>query len=174
MRIVTFDLSLTRPAVCCDGQTDVCDTAGLTGHQRLQHILEWVIDWTTLEGDLLVAIESPFINPRLGQTGMKLAGLGTLVRHSLWRRGIGWVDISPSTLKKLATGKGNASKDAVQDAAYRRGHQMYLGTSNDEADAWWLWVACTILIGHPAIDLPAKHLSALAGLTLPDGAEVAA
>lgn len=174
MRIVTFDLSLTRPAVCCDGQTDVCDTAGLSGHQRLQWIVDWVTDWTTLEGPVLVAIESPFINPRLGRTGMKLAELGGIVRHSLWRRGIDWLDISPSTLKKVATGKGNASKDEVLSAAFRRGDLMFDGTSNDEADAWWLWVACTHLTGAPAVDLPVTHLKGLEKLTLPDSLEDAA
>lgn len=39
--------------------------------------------------------------------------LGGVVRLSLWQRGISWWEVTPATLKKIVTGKGNAPKGAM-------------------------------------------------------------
>ena len=78
----------------------------------------------------------------------------------------------PSCRAKLATGKGNASKDAVLVAAVRR--LAYDGHLHDEADALWLLQAALHHYGLPgAVDLPKGHLQALDKLRWPDVSLVA-
>jgi Holliday junction resolvasome RuvABC endonuclease subunit len=164
--IVAFDLSLTGTAVCADGRTDVFPTNGLTGHQRLSRILTHVLDWTDVTDLEFVAIEGYSYSSRATQAH-KAGELGGLVRHHLWRRHIPYLDVPPSCVKKYATGKGNADKDAVIHAAIRRGGHLYTGTTNDEADAFWIWALACDLAGQPAVDVPQTHRAALDKLELP-------
>lgn len=64
-----------------------------------------------------------------------VGGLGWIVRVGLFEAGIPYTVVPPSSLKKFATGKGNAKKDEILAAAVRAGAHV---TGNDEADAWWL------------------------------------
>ena len=66
----------------------------------------------------------------------KMGELGGIIRVALMHADVEYVDCSPSQLKKLATGKGNAGKEAVFAAAIRK--LDYEGNSTDEADALWL------------------------------------
>ena len=60
-------------------------------------------------------------------------GLAYMVRHWLWKNRIPFILVPPMTLKKFATGKGNADKDMVIKEVYKRwGHDC---TISDEADA---------------------------------------
>lgn len=36
-----------------------------------------------------------------------------LLKHKLYKRGVGYEPVSPTVVKKMATGKGNSSKDQV-------------------------------------------------------------
>jgi hypothetical protein len=55
------------------------------------------------------------------------------VRLDLYRLGIMYAEVGPSTLKKFSTGKGNAPKQEVLIAARER--FGYTGTSFDESEA---------------------------------------
>jgi Holliday junction resolvasome RuvABC endonuclease subunit len=72
------------------------------------------------------------------QTSLRLAELGGAVRFMLYRRGIPFVVIGPTALKFFATGNGNASKQQMVDAARALGAEV---ANDNEADAWWLWLA---------------------------------
>lgn len=61
--------------------------------------------------------------------------LGGVLRVALHEFGARFVDVQPTTLKKFAVGKGNATKDEVLAAAVKAGANV---TGNDAADAWWL------------------------------------
>lgn len=170
--IVALDLSLTGTAVCADGHTDIIRTTGTKGHRRLAKILDAITEWTAHPDLRLVAIEGYSYSSRATQAH-KAGELGGLVRHNLWRRDIPYLDVPPACVKKYATGRGNADKDAVIHAAIRRGGPLYTGTTNDEADAFWIWALATDLVGTPAIDVPQTHRDALAKLDLPASLEAA-
>ena len=71
------------------------------------------------------------------------------------------------TIKKHATGKGNAGKDEVLLAVSRRYPQAPI-VNNDQADAVTLAAMGARLLGEPVEDsLPKAHLDALAKLALP-------
>lgn len=165
--IVALDLSLTGTAVCADGHTDVLNPGTRRGHERLAWILDRIHDWTHQPDLQLVAIEGYSYASRATQAH-KTGELGGLVRHHLWARDIPYIDVPPSSVKKYATGRGNADKDAVIHAAIRRGGDLYRGHTNDEADAWWIWALACDLTGHPAITVPQTHRDALTKLRLPD------
>lgn len=72
------------------------------------------------------------------------------------------VIITPSQRAKYATGKGNASKDAVLLAVARRYPTVEV-TDNNEADALVLAAMIARLAGRPIeTSLPQTHLDALA------------
>lgn len=75
--------------------------------------------------------------------------------------------VTPAQLKTYATGKGNASKDAVLAAAVKR-YPAWDITGNDVADAVVLMAIGSRLLGHPIeASLPQTHLRALDKLALP-------
>lgn len=70
------------------------------------------------------------------------------------------VEVPPTVVKRLATGKGNANKDLVRDAARDR-FGLPAGVTSDECDARWVLEAGRQLVGHPdALDLPKAHRAA--------------
>lgn len=51
---------------------------------------------------------------------LERAELGGVLRLSMWERGIAYVEVPPKTLKKYASGNGNADKDEVKRAVTDR------------------------------------------------------
>lgn len=90
-----------------------------------------------------------------------LGELGGTIRLSLWDASIPWVSIPPKTLKRYATGNGNAPKGDMVAAACE--HLGYEGRSDDEADALWLQAMALDAYGEPLVELPEKQRQALKG-----------
>ncbi|AXA95422.1 crossover junction endodeoxyribonuclease RuvC [Microbacterium sp. PM5] len=104
----------------------------------------------------------------IGIEGLAFAGRGSSVDrlHYAWHRTVEFLTkvnhaeplvVTTNQVKQLATGKGNADKDAVLLATERRLPQADVN-GNDEADAVWIAVGASILAGTPVIDLPAAHM----------------
>lgn len=76
--------------------------------------------------------------------------------------------IPPSSIKRFATGKGNASKAVIVSSVSARTGRVY--QSDDSVDALALWCLGWALAGqpHPLGDLPKGHLQALSGQALPE------
>ncbi len=129
MRIVGIDASLTATGIA------VIDTSGLEdpiytmtvsskpgGSDlrqrmfRLDRIAETINNH--IEGADLAAIEAPSYGSRNGQAWER-AGLWWHVVRRAWGMDVPVVEIPPKSLKKFATGKGNADKALVAAAMTR-------------------------------------------------------
>lgn len=61
-------------------------------------------------------------------------GIGWAIREELIRNGYTYYDVSPSSVKKFATGKGNAKKDAMVLPIYKK--WGFTHTSDNVRDAY--------------------------------------
>lgn len=158
LSVLALDLSLTSTGWAhTDGGIGTIEVDG-SGVERLDAILGRIIELSV--GADLVLVEGYSMGSRKTSHAHALGELGGLVRWSLWVRGIPYVEVPPSCLKKLATGKGNAKKEAVLAEAIRR--LGYAGCSTDEADALWLLTAAQVRLNLPgAPQLPQTHLDGL-------------
>lgn len=185
MNVVGLDLSLTSTGVArADGTATTLSFPKLKGVQRLDAFNTWICGAFTFRGvdeygnplnpvDLVVIESYSFGMARPSRSGggqpshaHALGELGGVVRLALWEADIAYVDLPPACLKKLATGKGNASKDEVFAAAIRR--LGYEGNSHDEADALWCREAALQYYGVGyTTALPATHLEGLVKVQWP-------
>ena len=91
----------------------------------------------------------------------EIGGAGWIVRVALWDAGIPWVDVPPSSLKKWATGRGNAGKPDMQAAAYKRLDYDRDKPDDNEIDALFLRAMILDKLGSPVVVVPASHRVAL-------------
>lgn len=150
MSIVTLDLSLTATGFCADRRSETWTTK-LRGHERLQYIRDAVYASLVYEKPSCVFIEG-FAFGAKGSSVYEIGGLGWMVRHLLWEFNVPYATVPPSSLKKYATGKGNANKDEMIAAAIRR--FGFPGSDNNAADAWLLWHLANEHLGHPVVSVP--------------------
>ena len=163
MIIVAFDLSLTS-----SGWADASGVGVLVppatvdrGIARLRWIRDAVLDRVT--GAAVVVLEGYSFASR-GRAMVSLGELGGAVRCGLADSGVSWADVPPSCRALFATGKGNASKQAVLAEAIRK--LGYPGHSFDECDALWLrTMACSQY--EPTATLTAPQRRALATIDWP-------
>ena len=102
--------------------------------QRFMDISEQVIKHTNRTSDI-IAIEG-FAYGASGKGVSTQYGIGWQIRAELIRQGFKYIDIPPTSLKKFATGKGNAPKDALVLPIYKKWN--YEHSSNDVRDAYVL------------------------------------
>lgn len=95
---------------------------------RLKHILDAAIlvDLVLLEGYAYAAQNQAH----------QIGELGGVIRRMLHNRTQRWIEVSPSQVKKFATGKGNAKKDLIIMQVYKRWGVEF--STSDEADAFVL------------------------------------
>jgi crossover junction endodeoxyribonuclease RuvC len=159
--IVALDLSLTASGYATsDGRSGVLSPPkGWTGMTRLRWIMDSV--WNLTEKADLVVIEGyAFDRPNQAH---QIGELGGIIRFTLWEAGKLYVEIAPSSMKKFATGTGNASKDEVLVAAVKK--LGYQGFSKDQADALWLLEMALAHYEKRAVN--AKQLEALEKIDWP-------
>jgi len=112
----------------------------------------------------LVLIEQPAYSKAVGHMHDR-SGLWWMLVDDLLTSGAPLIEVSPSALKKYASGKGNATKADMRMALFQRAG---LDERNDnKVDAWWLRAFGMHLLGAPLVDLPKKNLEALAGFEVP-------
>lgn len=99
-----------------------------------------------------------------GLTGMAQG----VIRLALYDADVPYVTVPAATLKKFATGKGNATKADMRMAWYQRvGEDV---RDDNQVDALWLHQIGLHLAGNPAaITLPKAQVEALTKLTIPEG-----
>jgi crossover junction endodeoxyribonuclease RuvC len=159
VRIVALDPSLTATGVADSdrGPYLIVPPPGVTGEARNWQILKAVIQ--AVHGADVVLVEGYAFGAK-GRAVFEIAELGGVLRLGFYTRGVRWVEVPPSCVKTLATGKGNSKKDAVLAEAIRR--LGYAGSDHNEADALWVLQGALIHYGLPgAATLPQTHLRGL-------------
>jgi len=163
--ILALDLSLTATgyATSDDGvsaQGVLSAPPSWREGRRLDRLVDMIDGLLSCWPDIVVIEDIPMHAKSAGLTA-QLHGAVKMHGHR-----VGWplpVLVPPATLKKFATGKGNADKTAMVVAA--RDRLGYDGLDNNVADAMWLREVGAHLLGQPTVKLPALHLSALDKLT---------
>lgn len=166
--VIGIDPSLTATGLAYgDGSTaTVKYPKYVTGDHRLAFIAEAVNDlgFSPMVGrrvDLAVIEDLPTHAHGAGITGM----VQGVVRFQLIRDGIPYLTVPAATLKKYATGKGNATKPDMRMELFKRtGIDL---KDDNQVDAWWLRALGHELLGEPVVALPKTHTDALGKLTLP-------
>lgn len=136
IKIVSFDLGATF------AWATNMETGLQRGHQtlpgireeRLAAFLEFLArirPWMRLAD--VVVYETPFARGR--DATRSLWGMAGVLEARATEMGLPVVDVAVSTIKKHATGRGDAPKSTMIDAARRRG---YGGNDEHEADAFCL------------------------------------
>ena len=140
LRVVGLDISMTcTGVVAADGTPSSVKPRSSGMPSRLDEIVRGVIDALRRGGGADVAAVEGY-NPG-GVQGVTMAKLGAareLVCWALWRDDILVADIPPSSLKLYATGKGNATKEQVLEAAVGDSPNGKEPQNFDEGDALWL------------------------------------
>ena len=155
IRVVGLDLSTNATGIAeVDGRTWTYGPDG-RGDRRLLGI-RGAVGRAIGQGVDLVVIEDAVVrSPAAVELGM----VHGVVRSSLLAVGVRYILITPATLKKYATGKGNATKPDMRMALYQR---MGIDLRDDnQVDATWLRYAGLQLLGEPVVQLPAAQLAAL-------------
>lgn len=127
--IAAFDLSFTATGWAiwdCTHQIASGVFKSNAGQQPLERMVEIsstivsMLDrakFGLVEHDLVVL--EGFAYGRANQAH-QMGGLGYIVRLELQRRGLRYIEVAPSALKKFVSGSGNAAKDVMLKNVYKR------------------------------------------------------
>lgn len=164
-RVIGLDLSLTATGIAGHGWTDTLKPpAGHRGVQRLHWLRDRIFEHTHRAA--LVVVEGPSYGSQ-GGGHHELAGLWWLTAWTLHRADVPMAVVPPASLKKYATGKGNATKADMRVALLQRAGIDE--RDDNQVDAWWLHAIGVDHLGRPAVTLPAAHRQALAKVAWPEG-----
>lgn len=159
--ILALDLSLTATGWATNGPDygTIKTDAKQPLTDRLLHINNSLCNLIDSDPDLILVEDYTVRGPGDHvKTGM-VHGVARLAIHRAARPAI---YIPPATLKKFATGRGNAIKPDMRMALYQR---LRLDIRDDnQVDAIWLWALGHHLTGNPIIALPKTHTDCLAKL----------
>jgi len=159
--ILGLDLSLTSTGYSGCGNSGAI-TSKFRGVERLDDIAQQIQNLViTAPADIAVIIEGYSFASRHSQAHA-IGELGGVVRLTLFRLGIPFVEVPPTCRAKFATGRGNASKNEVISAISARTGIVWAGKSaDDEVDAWVLEEMGRCVINIPRYEWPKTHLEAL-------------
>lgn len=154
MSVAAFDLSLTATGIAQSANPKLppvfstfSPAKGYDGLQRLTSIRQRVLE-LSLGGDLVVMEGLAY--GKNDPSAQERAGLAYLIRMALWERGQPFVLVTPSQLKKFATGKGNSEKAIVIREVWRRWNCEV--RNDNEADAVVLCQIGRCLLGEAQPD----------------------
>jgi Holliday junction resolvasome RuvABC endonuclease subunit len=140
MKIMGVDPSINSTGISLPDQTtfSVSPPRPIKGDDRLEYMADHVGLAARTAGAALVVMEDA-PTTLLGNALRVLLHLQGALRLELKRNHVPYMILSPSTLKKFATGSGSASKDDMADASRTQLNRIY--ETNDECDADWLRIA---------------------------------
>lgn len=160
MNLLALDLSLVSTGFCSDKKMGIIATTE-KGPKRLDLISSVVSDIVKEEEIDVVVIEGYSFASRSGQA-FSIGELGGVVRTTLYRMGIPFIEIPPTCRAKFATGKGNASKnEVVSSISAKTGIIFRNPGADDQCDAWILLEMAKTYLGISSIDWPKVNKDAL-------------
>lgn len=141
MRVLALDLSTCagvavvghsedRPKDVIYGST--IQFKKLTGMERIHAIAAEVLSVHAQYKPQFVVVEDYAVS-RFGGSAIVSISIGSVIRFLLWQQDIPYLEVSPTSLKKFVTGKGNAKKDQMILEVFKR--YGYTSKTNDIADA---------------------------------------
>ena len=141
----------------------VVDRLDMLGHAIAEHAMPHRPPWVNL-----ACIEGPSFGSQGGQAHER-AGLWWSTVGDIHRYGTAFAVIPPTTLKAYATGKGNADKILMMQAAMKRLGDRCPDLPDDNAcDALWLALAAAHRVGAPQVALPAAQVARLDAVSWPE------
>lgn len=165
MKIMGVDLSITCTGVAYPDTSVQALKPKVKGDARLEYLADHIGLAARTSGAELVVIEG--LGGRyLGEASRVIPMLHGAVRLELMRSKVPYMLLSPSSLKKFATGNGSADKTGMALAALKRLGREY--ATSDECDAEWLRIAGRFayglgehLGGGRVLQMPQENLKAL-------------
>lgn len=194
--IIGLDLSLTSTGVATtEGLTALAapDRRRAKGETRTdgdnaerlfwleERLMQEVRDAKSRCATVLVVMEGYSYGSK-GSALFQIGEWGGVVRLDLYKAMVPWVIVTPSQVKKYATGRSGASKEEVISAITHRSGILFTGSgASDKADAWvlrqmglaWYWAQSLDGFGHYGqepdglIKMPASQHAVALGLTWP-------
>lgn len=157
---VGLDLSLTSTGYSC-GEVRESISTKKKGPERLVVVAEQIMDRLASVESPAVIVEGYSFSSRNSQAH-SIGELGGVVRVALWKAGIPYVEVPPTTRAKFATGKGNASKGEVLSAISARTGIIWSGSGADDiCDAFVLEEMGLTHLGRERFSWPQANRSAL-------------
>ncbi|RJE88600.1 hypothetical protein D3P07_11435 [Paenibacillus sp. 1011MAR3C5] len=121
MRFIGIDPSTKTGVAILDRDGNLIDSMEITAKGkdpgRMLEIIEDTL--SEVQPNDIVAIEG-FAYGAKGSAVSIQYGLGWGIRTGLYSAGVRYMDVSPGTLKKYASGKGNTKKDELAVHIYKR------------------------------------------------------
>lgn len=154
--VIGLDLSYSETGLSWAGGTRVVKTLPAHGCDVMRARRIWEEVMPCLEDSVVVWMEDV---PPVGHAIHRLGVLQGIVRDRLMSLRVPVVRVAPGSLKKYATGAGNASKTAVVGECIRR--LGYQGTNHNESDAIWLREMGLAAHGLPHTKVPKTNADAL-------------
>lgn len=175
-QVIGLDLSLTSTGLACScglHRIKSHPSFEITRFSRLRMIRLGVMHHVRGTPEIcgrgrpadLVVVEDLALTRSTGQH-LTRAGLWHLVMEEIDNDSIPYAVVSPTSLKKYVTSKGNAGKDEVLAAAIRRWPDVEIW-GNDEADAYALQAMGLDHLGYPPVAMPKTQRDALTKVAWP-------
>ena len=163
-RVMGLDLSLTSTGMVVLKSDGTAESMALTSEfkdaVRLAELREKVRVAIQLYRPKLVVIEGYSFGSRTAVAG--LAELGGVVKCELFEMQQPFIVVPPARLKKFACGRGNAKKDEIRLAVYKR--WGFEAPTTDEVDAYVLARIGLAYLGYDT-DLIKPQLEVIQALT---------
>lgn len=162
-RVLGLDLSITATGVAdADGHLATLHPRA-PGDERLRQLRDAIrLAAGGCPPDLAVIEDLPTHARAAGITGM----VHGVARSLLLDAGVPYALASPASLKKYATGRGNATKADMRMELYKRAGLDIC--DDNQVDAYWLRAMGLHWLGHPQIKLPVGRRDALDKVRWPD------
>jgi Holliday junction resolvasome RuvABC endonuclease subunit len=156
VRVIGIDPSLSATGFAhADGELGTIKTTAKMGDGERLLFMYRMLANATVGAEFAVIEDLPTHAMSAGLTGRAQG----IVRMTLAQRGIPYVAIPPASLKKFATGKGNAKKDAMRAAWLEFSGED--NSDDNQVDAAWLRQIGLHLKGE-TVNLTPEQLAAVA------------